>query len=296
MSFLRLGVNGVVIDDEGRVLLSRRRDLNIWTLPGGRLDLGERLQDAVVREVQEETGILCHIEQPVGLYYWQGWERLNVLYAGWPLGGELQSHTFETRANAYFDPSQLPDDVDWEWLLFDALSEHRPLPRSIATSPGQLRRMKQKLRRRWVKNLLMGRPEPRFPRFDVQAVGLVWDEGHLRVLALPNQQSHSLPGIICIGQCAPWEALTEAVRPYTSAHVTWQWVGLWQDVAHNHLELVFAATIQEMELLSSAVWVTARNAAFTGLDAEYVERIKPTYAEDPVWLLEPESLNMIRVE
>src|SRR5215510_14070112 len=102
--FLRLGVQGVIVDDDERVLLSRRGDLNIWNLPGGRVDSGENLRDATMREVREETGLVVHLERAVGLYYLQGWNRLNVLYAGWPLQGELQGQTSETKANQFFVP------------------------------------------------------------------------------------------------------------------------------------------------------------------------------------------------
>ena len=69
MSFLRLGVQCVVIDDEERVLLSQRGDLNVWNLPGGRVDWRESLEAAAAREVREETGIVVgdidyHSSQP----------------------------------------------------------------------------------------------------------------------------------------------------------------------------------------------------------------------------------------
>lgn len=54
-----VGVGGVVVHD-GRVLLIQRGKEPMrgrWTVPGGTVELGESLQDAVVREVLEETGI-----------------------------------------------------------------------------------------------------------------------------------------------------------------------------------------------------------------------------------------------
>jgi 8-oxo-dGTP diphosphatase len=55
-----IGVGAVVIDG-GRVLLVRRGHEPLkgeWSLPGGALELGETLQQGVVREVLEETGLI----------------------------------------------------------------------------------------------------------------------------------------------------------------------------------------------------------------------------------------------
>jgi 8-oxo-dGTP diphosphatase len=54
-----VGVGAVVVD-RGRVLLVRRGHeplLGRWSLPGGLLELGEGLEEGVIREVKEETGL-----------------------------------------------------------------------------------------------------------------------------------------------------------------------------------------------------------------------------------------------
>ncbi|MEE8199742.1 MAG: NUDIX hydrolase [Candidatus Acidoferrales bacterium] len=58
-----VGVGGVVIRD-GRVLLAQRAAEPLaghWSLPGGGVELGETLEEAVVRELREETGLTVRV-------------------------------------------------------------------------------------------------------------------------------------------------------------------------------------------------------------------------------------------
>ena len=62
-----MGVGGVVLID-GRVVLIRRGKEPLrgrWVIPGGTVELGETLQDALVREMQEETGLLVRPREVV---------------------------------------------------------------------------------------------------------------------------------------------------------------------------------------------------------------------------------------
>jgi 8-oxo-dGTP diphosphatase len=75
-----VGVGAVIIDTdsssfehrkEKRVLLIRRGTaplLGEWSLPGGVLECGETLREAVVREAREETGLLVETGEMLGVY------------------------------------------------------------------------------------------------------------------------------------------------------------------------------------------------------------------------------------
>src|SRR5688500_271755 len=59
---------GVVLDARGRIALVRERGRTGWTLPKGRLEPGETLEEAALREVREETGLRARITGYVGVH------------------------------------------------------------------------------------------------------------------------------------------------------------------------------------------------------------------------------------
>jgi 8-oxo-dGTP diphosphatase len=65
-----VAAGAVVLDGAGRVLLVRRGrppGQGDWTLPGGRLEAGETLDEAVTREVREETGVTARVVCGLGV-------------------------------------------------------------------------------------------------------------------------------------------------------------------------------------------------------------------------------------
>ncbi|MDQ3433112.1 MAG: NUDIX hydrolase [Actinomycetota bacterium] len=56
---------GVVVADDGQVLLVHRPRYDDWTLPKGKLDRGETFEEAALREVREETGLRCTLGREV---------------------------------------------------------------------------------------------------------------------------------------------------------------------------------------------------------------------------------------
>jgi 8-oxo-dGTP diphosphatase len=112
------GATAIVINEQGEVLLHRRSDNGVWSLPGGAIDPGEEPADAVVREVWEETGVRVIPERIVGVYsgpdhfaaYPNGDQIviLSVTFACRPVGGQPHVHDDESLEVRYFSPNALP--------------------------------------------------------------------------------------------------------------------------------------------------------------------------------------------
>ena len=64
---MRVGSFAIVRNDQGAHLLSHRRDMDLWNLPGGGVERGEPPWEAVVREVREETGLEVEVKRLQGV-------------------------------------------------------------------------------------------------------------------------------------------------------------------------------------------------------------------------------------
>ena len=61
---------GVLIEKDGRYLLIRRAadpDKGMWSVPGGLVEVGEKVKDAAAREALEETGLRVEIVERLGV-------------------------------------------------------------------------------------------------------------------------------------------------------------------------------------------------------------------------------------
>jgi 8-oxo-dGTP pyrophosphatase MutT (NUDIX family) len=66
---LRLGCSAVLLDSSGKkVLLTRRTDNGQWCLPGGSVEAGESISEAMEREFFEETGLHVVVKRLTGVY------------------------------------------------------------------------------------------------------------------------------------------------------------------------------------------------------------------------------------
>jgi ADP-ribose pyrophosphatase YjhB (NUDIX family) len=84
-----VSVAGIVVRDDGRVLVIKRDDNGHWEAPGGVLELGESFEAGVRREVLEETGLEVAVECLTGVYKNLNHGIVALVYRCRPVGGEL---------------------------------------------------------------------------------------------------------------------------------------------------------------------------------------------------------------
>jgi len=63
---LVLAAGGIIINDDGELLIVHRPKYDDWSFPKGKLDHGEDLEECALREVLEETGLNCELKDFIG--------------------------------------------------------------------------------------------------------------------------------------------------------------------------------------------------------------------------------------
>ena len=110
-----------LVSDGARVLLVRRAAvprIGFWALPAGYMDADELPDEAVAREVAEETGMTIRVRGLLGVAPLAGWvERrgILVLYQAEPVSGELVACDDVSEAR-WFTRAEIP----WEELAFES--------------------------------------------------------------------------------------------------------------------------------------------------------------------------------
>lgn len=115
----------VIFDKKGRVLLSHRRDLDLWNLPGGGVESGELPIEAAIRETREETGLKIKIKGLIGVYGKTNRDEVVFLFRGKIKGGELKK-TSEADQHKFFKIKKIPENTipKHKERIMDAVKEN----------------------------------------------------------------------------------------------------------------------------------------------------------------------------
>ncbi len=130
-----IGAGGVILDEQNRILVIQERfhTRKHYKLPGGALDPGEHISDAVVREVYEETGIRTEFQYLSCFRHWHGYRygKSDIYFVC-----RLKPLTFELK----LDPQEISAGV---WMPVEEYLNHpdthpfnRKIVRTVLTGKG----------------------------------------------------------------------------------------------------------------------------------------------------------------
>lgn len=122
-----LAVDAVIFMKDNSVVLVRRRNppfQGYWALPGGLCEQGETVEQAVHREVKEETGLLVESVQLVGVFSEPNRDprghTVSIAFLAKPTGGQLQAGSDAAHVETF---QQVPQNMAFDHLQILAAAE-----------------------------------------------------------------------------------------------------------------------------------------------------------------------------
>lgn len=100
-----------LIEHQGRLLLLRQLHRRGWTLPGGLVNRGETAEEAVCREVREETGLVVEVGAPIGVVVEPRSRWVDVLFHV-PVDAVPEVHPASEAVHAAWLTPERTGDVD----------------------------------------------------------------------------------------------------------------------------------------------------------------------------------------
>lgn len=129
-------VAAIISNEDGEILLQKRKDVNQWCIISGHVEFGETIEEALLREIKEETHVSARIIRFIGIYsspasQTYAYQDRSVQYVTSyfeakltaPIGPDFSND--ETQELRFFSPKHLPSDlalIHPHWLT-DALSK-----------------------------------------------------------------------------------------------------------------------------------------------------------------------------
>jgi len=116
-------VAGVVIKQDGKFLLLQEKQpkaYGLWNFPAGRVDLGESLEQAAIREAKEESGYDVELVKEIAIFHAQATDVVKHAYEAKIIGGKLNFPDDEILDAKWFtleEIEQMKDKLRGGWIL-----------------------------------------------------------------------------------------------------------------------------------------------------------------------------------
>ena len=131
---IMVGATAWVENEKGEVLMQLRSDTNDWSLPGGSTEMGETVEEAVKRELLEETGLVSEGAELIGIFSGKEYfytypngdkvDTLIILFRMTGISGEAKISDDESKQLKYFPKSELPAPLEARTqIMFERLRE-----------------------------------------------------------------------------------------------------------------------------------------------------------------------------
>jgi 8-oxo-dGTP diphosphatase len=123
MKFKGRTVAAIVEFPDGNILLVKRSTppfKGYWALPGGKVNTGETVEHAIVREVKEETGLDVEIVKKTGEYHERGlqnevkYDYHPACFLVRPMGGKFRRQEGEIEQISLFSIKEIPERLAFE--------------------------------------------------------------------------------------------------------------------------------------------------------------------------------------
>jgi 8-oxo-dGTP diphosphatase len=125
-----LAAAGLLIDDDGKWLVVKKKYGGLkgkWSIPAGFVDAGETVDDAAVREVFEETGILGEVVSVLGIRSGVIKETISdnmIVFLLKKKSGALFADESEIEKAAFLTPEELKEDPDTSLMVHYFMNEN----------------------------------------------------------------------------------------------------------------------------------------------------------------------------
>lgn len=131
-------VAAAIFNENGEILLQKRKDVNQWCIISGHVEFGETIEQAVLREIEEETNSTADLIRFIGVYSSPATQTYNysdrtVQYVTSYFEAKLTTEIAEGFSNnetqelKFFSPDQLPSElatINPYWLA-DAMTKEK---------------------------------------------------------------------------------------------------------------------------------------------------------------------------